>query len=50
MYEVNIRHISDKPDEMLDELDEIVDRLLDDARRIETDVVGSSTIGGDDDV
>ncbi len=50
MYEVNIRHISDKPDEMLDELDDIVDRLLDDARRIETDVVGSSTIGGDDDV
>ncbi len=50
MYEVNNRQISDKPDEMLDELDDIVDRLLDDARRIETDVVGSSTIGGDDDV
>ncbi len=50
MYEMNIRHISDKPDEMLDELDDIVDRLLDDARRVESDVVGNSTIGGDDDV
>ena len=50
MYEVNIRQISDKPDQMLDELDDIVDRLLDDARQIETDVVGISTIGGGDDV
>ena len=49
MYEVNIRQISDTPNEMLDELDDIVDRLLEDARRIETDVVGNSTIGGGDD-
>ena len=49
MYEVNIRQISDTPDEMLDELDDIVDQLLEDARRIETDVVGNSTIGGGDD-
>ncbi len=50
MYETNIRRISDKPDEMLDDLDDIVDQLLDDARQIELDVIGNSTIGGDDDV
>lgn len=50
MYEVNIRRISDEPDEMLAELDDFVNRLLDDARQIESDVTGKSTIGGDDDV
>jgi hypothetical protein len=49
-YEANIRRISDRPDEMLDELDDIIDRLLDDTRQIESDVTGNSTIGGDDDV
>jgi hypothetical protein len=50
MYEVNIRRISDEPDKMLDELDAVVGRLLDDARQIESGVTGNSTIGGDDDV
>ncbi len=50
MYEVNIRRISDEPDKMLDELDDVVDRLLDDARQVESEVTGNSTIGGDDDV
>ena len=41
--------LSDEPDEMMQQLDELVHRLYDDVRQIELDVTGQSTIGGDGD-
>ena len=49
-FELNIRRLSDDPDTVLDQLDVVVERLLDDVRQIELEVTGNSTIGGDDDV
>ncbi len=49
-YELNIRQLSDDPNAVLDQLDVVVERLLEEARQIEFEVTGSSTIGGDDDV
>ena len=49
-FELNIRRLSDDPDTVLDHLDVVVERLLDDVRQIELEVTGNSTIGGDDDV
>ncbi len=49
-YEQSIRQLSDDPDAVLDELDVVVEQLLEEARQIELEVTGNSTIGGDDDV
>ncbi len=49
-FELNIRRLSDDPVAVLDQLDVVVERLLDDVRQIELEVTGNSTIGGDDDV
>ncbi len=49
-FELNIRKLSDDPDALLDDLDDVVERLLEDVRQIELEVTGGSTIGGNDDV
>ncbi len=49
-FELNIRKLSDDPDALLDDLDDVVEQLLEDVRQIELEVTGGSTIGGDDDV
>ncbi len=49
-YEQSIRQLSDDPDAVLDQLDVVVERLLEEARQIELEVTGNSTIGGEDDV
>lgn len=49
-FELNIRKLSDDPDALLDDLDDVVERLLDDVHQIELEVTGGSTIGGDDNV
>jgi len=49
-YEMNIRQLLDDPDAVLEQLDVVVERLLEEARLIELEITGDSTIGGDDDV
>ena len=49
-FERNIRQLSIDPDAVLDQLDVVVERMLEEARQIELEVTGGSTIGGDDDV
>jgi len=49
-FELNIRKLSDDPAALLDDLDEVVERVLEDVRQIELEVTGGSIIGGDDDV
>ena len=44
-----LRNLADDPDATFQRLDDVVHRLYDDVRRIELDVTGQSTIGGDDD-
>ncbi len=49
-YEQSIRQLSDDPVAVLDQLDVVVEQLLEEARQIELEVTGNSTIGGDDNV
>ncbi len=49
-YEQRIRQLSADPDAVLDQLDVVVEQLLEEARQIELEVTGNSTIGGEDDV
>lgn len=44
-----LRNLADDPDATFQRLDDVVRRLYDDVRRIELDVTGQSTIGGDGD-
>lgn len=48
-YEKRIRQLTDEPDLVFKKLDAVVDHMYDEIRRIELDITGESTIGGDDD-
>ena len=50
IFERRIRELADDPQAVFEKLDAITDRMFEEIRRIELDVTGSSTIGGDDDV
>jgi len=49
-FEKRIRELTNEPERVFQELNAIVDRMYDEMRRIELEVTGESTIGGDENV